>query len=43
MVETEIITIKDQYNKDKSKIDSNDKRQIEYLKEFEREHPYEEF
>jgi len=32
-------TVKEQYYKDRSKIDSNDRRQIEYLREFEREHP----
>lgn len=30
-------TIKNQYYIDKSKLDSNDVRQIEYLEEFEKE------
>lgn len=32
------ISIKDQYYKDKSKIDSNDRRQIEWLNELDKEH-----
>jgi hypothetical protein len=36
-------TIKDQYFEDKSKIDSNDARQIKYLLELDIEQPYGEF
>lgn len=43
MVEIDKTTIKDQYYKDRDSIDSNDKRQIEYLKEFEREQPDDKF
>lgn len=39
----EKITVMEQYRKDKSKIDSNDRRQIEWLEEFNREHSYGEF
>jgi len=35
----ETVSIKDMYSIDRSKIDSNDRRQLDYLIESEREHP----